>query len=54
MHAVTNDTDRGDVLARKPLKIAPGETAEEILPRLHPLEHRVVADAVSRWSYERG
>lgn len=52
-HRVTLDTDRGPVLARKPLAIQPGETQEAIMERLHPLEHRILATGVMRWVYER-
>lgn len=53
MHGVTVDTDRGPVFARKPLAVATGERTEEVLDRLHPLEHQVVKAAIRRWLYER-
>jgi phosphoribosylglycinamide formyltransferase-1 len=52
-HRVTLEADRGPVLTRKPLAIAPGETEEAILDRLHPLEHRVLAGGIRRWVFER-
>ncbi len=52
-HRITLQTDRGPVLARKPLSLNPGETEEGILERLHPLEHQVLAGAIMRWTYER-
>lgn len=52
-HRITLETDRGAVLARKPLALNPGETEEAILKRLHPLEHQVLALAIMRWVYER-
>lgn len=52
-HRVTLDTDRGPVLVRKPLAIAPGEPLEAIMERLHPLEHRVLTGGIMRWVYER-
>lgn len=52
-HLVTLDADRGPVLVRKPLEIAPGEPEEAIMERLHPLEHRIVAGGIMRWIYER-
>jgi phosphoribosylglycinamide formyltransferase 1 len=53
VHAVTASTDRGPVLVRKPLRVSAGETPGEVMERLHPLEHDLVATAVRRWIYER-
>jgi phosphoribosylglycinamide formyltransferase-1 len=52
-HRVTLDTDRGPVLMRKPLSIAPGEALDTIMERLHPLEHRVLTGGIMRWVYEQ-
>lgn len=52
-HLVTLDTDRGPVLVRKPVPIHAGETADSVLDRLHPVEHRVLAGGIMRWVYER-
>ncbi|MGD0969015.1 MAG: formyltransferase family protein [Candidatus Aquilonibacter sp.] len=54
VHEVTVETDRGRVLARKPLRVHAGEDEAGLLARLHPIEHKVVATAVKRWLYERG
>ncbi|HEV2261311.1 MAG TPA: GNAT family N-acetyltransferase [Candidatus Rubrimentiphilum sp.] len=53
VHRVTPQTDRGPVLARKPLLLNPGDTEQAIFERLHPLEHRTLATAIMRWVYER-
>lgn len=53
VHAVTAATDRGRILARRPLPIAPGEEPKQVLARLHPIEHELVAAAVRRWLFER-
>jgi phosphoribosylglycinamide formyltransferase-1 len=53
VHEVTVDTDRGRVLARKPLRVLAGEDEEGLLARLHPIEHKLVATAIRRWLYER-
>jgi phosphoribosylglycinamide formyltransferase-1 len=53
VHAVTPATDRGPVVARKPLRVSPGETQDEVMQRLHPLEHDLVSTAIKRWTYER-
>jgi len=52
-HAVTMETDRGAVLARKPLRVQAGEDDTHVLERLHPVEHGVVATGIRRWLYER-
>ena len=53
VHEVTTDTDRGRVLARKPLRVIAGEEEDAVLARLHPIEHQLVAVAIKRWLYER-
>jgi phosphoribosylglycinamide formyltransferase-1 len=53
VHAVTAQTDRGRIYVRKPLAVQPGETADAVLDRLHPIEHELVPLAVRRWLYER-
>ncbi|GAC1313419.1 MAG: hypothetical protein NVS2B3_04130 [Vulcanimicrobiaceae bacterium] len=51
MHRVGVAVDRGAVLARAPLPLdgAPSDLER----RLHALEHRVVVDAIRRWTWER-
>lgn len=53
MHHVTSQTDRGDIVVRKPLRVASRESENEVFARLHPVEHRVVEGAIRRWLYER-
>ncbi|HEX8807241.1 MAG TPA: formyltransferase family protein, partial [Candidatus Aquilonibacter sp.] len=53
VHAVTAETDRGRVLARKPLRVDAEEDEEAVLARLHPIEHKLVAIAIRRWLFER-
>jgi phosphoribosylglycinamide formyltransferase 1 len=53
VHAVTPLTDRGPVLARKPMRVAPEEHEGDVMERLHQLEHDLVVTAVMRWLYER-
>ncbi len=53
VHLVTPQTDRGPVLARRPLKLRLGEDEAGVMQRLHPLEHELVAAAVLRRLYER-
>jgi phosphoribosylglycinamide formyltransferase-1 len=53
VHLVTPQTDRGPVLARRPLCLEPGEDEARVMRRLHPLEHELVATAIVRRLYER-
>ena len=53
VHMVTNETDRGAILVRKPLRIAPGEDAASAMARLHPIEHQLVERGIRRWLFER-
>lgn len=53
-HRVTNDTDRGEVLARVPLNIEAFDGDEDLVfGRLHPIEHDVVERGIRRWLFER-
>ncbi len=53
VHRVTPATDRGPVLARKPLRVGAGEQEACVMERLHAVEHRLVKAAVTRWLFER-
>jgi len=53
LHRVTSATDRGPVMARKPLRVRPGEEEEPLMERVHELERGVVRAGVMRWLYER-
>ncbi len=53
VHRLGVAVDRGEVLARAPLALRPGESREALDARLHALEHRVLATAIRRWSWEQ-
>jgi phosphoribosylglycinamide formyltransferase 1 len=53
VHRVTPATDRGPVLARKPLRVEAEEEELHVLERLHAVEHRLVKAAITRWLFER-
>lgn len=53
VHRVTPATDRGPVLARKPLRVEPDEEEAHLMERLHAAERRLVRAAVTRWLFER-
>ncbi|MBC5828975.1 MAG: hypothetical protein GIW98_02135 [Candidatus Eremiobacteraeota bacterium] len=52
-HRVTEEADRGPVLARKPLAVE-SHAAEEVMARLlRPIEHRVLLGGITRWVLEQ-
>jgi phosphoribosylglycinamide formyltransferase-1 len=53
LHRVTASTDRGPVMARKPLHVKPGEDEAQLMERVHEIERGVVRAGVTRWLYER-
>ncbi len=53
VHRVGVAVDRGEVLARVPLRRLKGEDREALMERVHAAEHRVLHTAIRRWAYER-
>ncbi|HET6275732.1 MAG TPA: GNAT family N-acetyltransferase [Candidatus Cybelea sp.] len=53
LHRVTAATDRGPVLARRPLRVEPKEDETHLMNRVHELERGVVRAGVTRWAHER-
>jgi len=53
VHRVTPATDRGPVIARKPLHVESKEEEAALMERLHAVEHRLVKAAITRWLFER-
>jgi len=53
LHRVTAATDRGAVVARRPLRVEPGEDEAHLTERVHAVERGVVAAGITRWLYER-
>ncbi len=53
VHRVTAATDRGDILVRTPLPLAPGTSLDDLRTAVRPLEHAAVVTAIRRWSFER-
>jgi phosphoribosylglycinamide formyltransferase-1 len=52
-HRVSAATDRGEVLARKPLAVVPDSAIGDSMATLHSLEQDTVSVAITRWCYER-
>jgi phosphoribosylglycinamide formyltransferase-1 len=53
VHRVGVAVDRGEVLARAPLRRLEGEDGSALMARVHAAEHRVLVTAIRRWAYER-
>lgn len=53
LHRVTEQTDRGLVMTRKPLAVERGEEEEHLMERVHAVERGVVRSGIRRWLYER-
>ncbi len=53
VHRVGVAVDRGEVLAREPLRRLEDEDAPALMERVHAAEHRVLRTAIRRWAYER-
>jgi phosphoribosylglycinamide formyltransferase 1 len=52
LHRVTADTDRGPVMARKPLQVRAGENEGDLMERVHEIERSVVRAGITRWLFE--
>jgi folate-dependent phosphoribosylglycinamide formyltransferase PurN len=52
VHRLSCEVDRGEVLARAPLRVDPTESRDQLDARLHELEHKVLERAILRWTYE--
>lgn len=46
VHYVTEEVDSGPVIRQERVPVYPGDTAEALLARLHPVEHRLLVAAV--------
>jgi phosphoribosylglycinamide formyltransferase-1 len=53
LHGVTSATDRGPIMARRPLRVEPREEEPHLIERVHALERDVVRAGVTRWLYQR-
>jgi len=53
LHRVTAETDRGPVIARKPLRVEREEEEAHLMERVHDVERSVVRAGLLRWLYER-
>ncbi|NNM91728.1 MAG: hypothetical protein HKL92_00145 [Candidatus Eremiobacteraeota bacterium] len=52
VHRVSADTDRGEVLLRRPL-VSEGRSESELASALRPIEHRITVEAIRLWCFMR-
>jgi len=52
VHRVSADTDRGEVLLRRPL-VSEGRSESELADALRPIEHRITVEAMRLWCFMR-
>ncbi len=53
VHLVTLETDRGPILARKPLRVRADEAEATLMERVHAIEHHLVIAGIRRRLFER-
>lgn len=53
VHYVDEGVDTGDVIAQEMLGIAPGESAEALVERIHAIEHRLLPEVVAQIAASR-
>jgi phosphoribosylglycinamide formyltransferase-1 len=52
VHFMVEEVDAGPIVAQEKVPVLPGDTEETLLARLHPVEHRLLVQAVA--DYFRG
>lgn len=52
VHLMVEEVDAGPIVAQEEVPVLPGDTEESLLGRMHPVEHRLLVDAVA--DYFRG
>lgn len=53
VHRLRAEVDRGEIMTRAPLLRRSDEPIEQLIERIHALEHDVLAAAVRRWTFEQ-
>jgi phosphoribosylglycinamide formyltransferase-1 len=53
VHFMVEEVDAGPIVAQKKVPILPEDTAETLLERLHPVEHRLLVGAVADYFWGR-
>ncbi len=52
VHRVTDETDRGDIVVRTPLRLTGLTNPYDVIEMLRPIEHAAVTAAIRRWCFE--
>lgn len=53
VHFMVEEVDAGPIVAQEKVTVRAGETRESLLERLHPIEHRLLVDAVADYFWGR-
>ncbi len=53
VHFMVEEVDAGPIVAQERVRILPGDTEETLLARLHPVEHRLLVNAVADYFWGR-
>lgn len=53
VHFMVEEVDAGPVVAQEIVPVLPGDTREALLERLHPVEHRLLVEAVADYFWGR-
>lgn len=48
VHFVSAEVDGGDIILQKSVELVPGETAESLEAKIHPLEYEIYPEAIAR------
>jgi phosphoribosylglycinamide formyltransferase-1 len=53
VHLMVEEVDAGPIVAQEPVPVLPDDTEERLLERLHPVEHRLLVEAVADYFWGR-
>jgi len=53
VHFMVEEVDAGPMISQEEVSILPGDTEETLLERLHPVEHRLLVEAVADYFWGR-
>ncbi|MBV8727376.1 MAG: hypothetical protein JO233_06290 [Candidatus Eremiobacteraeota bacterium] len=53
VHRVILQSDRGPILARRPVHVPNAKTEDEVMQHVRPVEHESLISGIMRWIFER-
>jgi phosphoribosylglycinamide formyltransferase-1 len=53
VHLMVEEVDAGPMIRQETVRVLPGDTEEALLERLHPVEHRLLVEAVADYFWGR-